>query len=415
MRAGNEGGRCEKRYNYAVPQPKAHEVDDDETDDLPRDEGPAGESVEREDDFDPERLAPDPPANEDEGNSWLGEDGVEGIEVPDGAIDVLDEESGLDDSTLAIDDDPLELDAESTWTDGSEAEGSLFVGELIDGEEAASRSADDGADGLPEDETPELESSAASVAGEGDELADDLAVSEGEAALKSQVLPFRDELTVGIASFEGELVQVTPRVLYVGVVPIELALDPGETLAGATPLDDEHLLIWSSRGRAQVLAVFVQRAIPLEVVVHRAFGDGLGGAWILGEDGALAHLAAAPRTERLGEPRGLGRVRGAFEIAGTRREADVLWVLAREGETSRLLALRSGEVSETLLAAPPTALTVDEDDRLLVALGTSVVLAAVTGPRTSEPDDGPAITAMCTVDRTLVILRDARASRHERP
>lgn len=394
-----------------MPQPKVREADDDETEDLPRDEGPADAGAEADDDFDAEQLAP-----EHEGHTWLGDDGVEGLDVPGEPIDELEAGSALDDSTLAIDDDPLELDPESTWTDGSEAEGELFVGALLDDDEdAAPASADDGSEGLPTDEPPELDETAASVRGEGDELADDLAVSEGEVGLRAQVLPFRDELTVAVASFEGELVQVTPRALYVGALCIDVAIEPGESLAGATPLDDEHLLIWSSGGRAQVLAVFSQRAVALEMIVRRAFADGLGGVWILGDDGALGHLASAPRAERLGELRSLGAVPGAFDLAGSCRDPELLWVLARDGEKARLLSLRGGATTEIALAASPTAITVDEDDRLLVAMGGAVMGLGAGAPAQVGGDREAPIAAMCTVDRALVVLRDGRASRHERP
>lgn|GEM_PF-2469685 len=396
-----------------MPQPKV--PDDDVTEDLPRDEGPLEEpSVE--DDFDADQLAPEQVSPERE-RSWLGEDGIEGIDVPGEPLDALEgdgEGTLLDDSTLAIDDDPLELDPESSWTDGSEAEGSLFVGELLDDDEGSAR-ADDGEEGLIEDDAPELDEAASAALG-GDELADDLVVSEGEGALRISVLPFRDELTVGIASFEGELVQVTPHALYVGALPIPVALEAGESLAGAAALDDQHLLIWSSRGRAQMLAVFSQRALALDVVVHRAVSDGVGGAWIIGADGALAHLPSAPRAERLGRPRSLGNVKGAFDLASTRRKPDVLCVLARDGGALRLLSVRGGEAVELALGTPPTALTVDEDDRLLVAVGSRVArIAEATALEDRPPDDAAPITAMCTVDRTLVVLRDARASRHERP
>lgn len=136
-----------------MPQPKVREADDDVTEDLPRDEGPVDPSVEdaADDDFDAEALP-----SEREGHTWLGDEGVEGLDVPGEPIDDLEHGAGsaLDDDTLAIDDDPLDLDPESTWTDGSEAQDGLFVGALLDDDDAPPSSADDGAEGLPDDVLP---------------------------------------------------------------------------------------------------------------------------------------------------------------------------------------------------------------------------------------------------------------------
>ncbi len=399
-----------------MPQPKAREADDDTTDDLPRETGPVDEAASddaTDDDFDAEQLEP-----EGDSHTWLEDDAVVGIDVPGEPIDALEGESAMDDATLAIDDDPLDLDPESTWTEDSEAEGALFVGELLEDDDAMAAGADDGAEGLP-DETADLPDVAAGeAAGEdGDELADDLMVSEGTAALGARTFPFLDELTVAIASFEGELVQVTPRALHVGAQSIAIELEAGESLAGATALDAEHLLVWSSAGRAQVLAVFSQRAVPIEGVVRRAFADGLGGAWLLGDDGAISHRPSAPRADGLGDPRSLGVVPRAFELVGTRLAPDVLYVLVRDGEGAGLCTLEGGVITPRALPRLPTALAVDDDARVLVAMGERVALLDALPSALAEPSENEAaapITGMCTVDRALVVLADARASLRER-
>lgn len=359
--------------------------DDDAPHGLPRSDGAEGEA--------PSLDEEDEPGEEGDGDtSWIGEEGGTDVDGGD-EIDTLAEESVLDDGTLAIDDDPLELDAETTWTDGSEASDDVDDGEDVGGEDEPSASSDDGSEGF--DELDALDEPTESRIGtpREDEAAADLDM--GALHTSGSEGPALEASLVAIAVVDGELAQVRPGEVRVGGLLVAIPVD-GDVLVSATALDDATLLVFGASGRSWRVSLTEGRATAGPEGVRAAAGDGAGGAWVA--DGtSLSHYPAswsAPshRIAFDGPPLGL---------ASSPR--DGLYVLTGEGAVLRARGAALSPWIDGVLA-----ITCDEAGMPWVARAGAVErLDPGSGAATTSLvlDEGPPPRALAVLPREIVVLR----------
>lgn len=384
-----------ERPRVVRPAPDASE---DEVSGLPQPDGDLEDESETlgldddEEDGEPEREA-----------SWLDDDEA-ASELETEAVDELEgEDSAMDDAVLAIDDDPLETDPEARFSEGSEAEGNLDIGDEDIDAEAAPLGVDDGAEGMGDEASEGDDGEGVSLRdGAGDELASDLLVAESTLAIASTEEPREsDEPVVGLCVLDAELVLVRRQSLTVGRASHPLPLGD-ETLVGAAALDEDRLLVWTDRGSGYLFDVLSEALQPIDSS-HRwtsAASDRRGGAWVLDPEGFVRHLGWTADELVLAAPEA-GRVPGARRIVAPKHDP-ALYLLSGRAVT-RLLGGQT-----TSLDHDATAIGLDRDGALLVARDTEVVKRAAEGTQhlASAPQT---VDDLVVIDRALLVLSAGRA------